>query len=196
MELTPDGRVLIDENCIATVLSSSVQFLKMGGGAYRARVVQQLGEHLIIADLLDRECAAIRLPRSGSSRHTMFASSLRRARLPLHSLVIQTHHGIAECQCPDQQMHAIKLAIMKFKRTVDALQRAAPRGHIPGLSALCVSTHAIVRRMRNPCHSKKKWIADQAKWWGHIKAVPAKHGCRKRRSSNCSCASAPTRTLT
>ena len=32
MELTPDGRVLINETCIANVLSSSVQFLKMGEG--------------------------------------------------------------------------------------------------------------------------------------------------------------------
>ena len=158
----------IKDNYLAELLSSSTQFMKIGGGEYRSRVVNQLSEHLIIADLLDRECAAIKLPRTGNSRHTIFASSLRRARLPLHSLVLQVHHGIIAHQCPDECMHAIKLAIFKFKRNIDALQHAAPRGHIPGLRELVLSTHTIARRLRNPCHNKKKWIQEQARWWAPL----------------------------
>ena len=154
VHLLPDGRVLIKEGSIVTSQGGKIGV-----------TVQELAENLVIAELLDLECAAIKLPRAANNRHTVFSSSLRRARAPLHNLVTQARHGTAEYQSPVEYAHIVKQAIFKFKRTIDALQRATPRGHIPGLHDLILSAHSIVRRMRNPFHNKKTWIAERAKWW-------------------------------
>ena len=159
---TPGGLLIIKDGIVSSIVPK-----KIGGGDYTIRIIQQLAEHLLIAELLDLECSAIKVPRSGNSRHTIFTASLRRARLPLHNMVTQARHGTTNIQSPEDYAYRVKLAIFRFKRSLDALQRVIPRGQIPGFSELLSSTHTIARRLRNPFHNRKIWISEHAKWLAH-----------------------------
>jgi hypothetical protein len=150
--------VFIEDGCFVSIPTKKI------GGDYALRIIHQLAEYLLIAELLDLECATIKVPRSGNSRHTIFTSSLRRARIPLHNCILQAKHKTSEIQCPEEYAHRVKLSIFKFKRALDALQQSIPRGYIPGFSDLVSSAFTITRRLRNPFHSRKVWIAEHAKW--------------------------------
>jgi hypothetical protein len=156
------NHVFISDSMFAGISSKNI------GGDYTIRTIRQLAEYLVIAELLDLECATIKVPRSGNSRHTIFTSSLRRARIPLQNLITQARHGTTNIASPEEYAYRVKLAIFKFKRALDALQRMIPRGHVPGFSELVTSAYTIARRLRNPFHNRATWIAERAKWLAYV----------------------------
>lgn len=135
------------------------------------RIIGRLAEYLIIADLLDCQCRAVHIPRSAQTRHTLFTSSLRRARMPLHDLVAQVRHRTAESRCPDVYSQKVRQAVLTFKRRITALQRIVPRGASPDLSELLLSAHTVTRRIKNRSDNLSAWIADHSKWWNVNKSA-------------------------
>jgi hypothetical protein len=137
-----------------------------------ANLLQRLSLLLIVSDLLNCQCRAVRVPRSARSRHTVFVASLKRARLPLHNLVAQVKHKTAESRCPDVYTQKIKQALFTFKRKLVALQRAAPLGASSDMNELLHSANTVVRRIKSHTTNLDMWIADRAKWWKTIKSNP------------------------
>ena len=133
--------------------------------------LQLLAECLVIADLLDHQCGAVHVQRSAKDRHVVFTASLKRLRAPLHDVVAQVRHGIAEENNYEDYLQRVKRVLFTFKRRLIALQRIIPRSLCPDLAQLMHSTHVITRRIRHHTYRLDKWIADHAKWWKLIKSV-------------------------